>query len=52
MEEWEDELQDELSEKVEEFTDKGLTIRQVLGVLETLKCELISTIIVFDPEEE
>lgn len=48
MEEWEDELQEQLGEKVNEFLEKGLTIRQCVGVLETLKFELIGNIIVIE----
>lgn len=50
MEEWEDNLQEELDAKINEYLDKGLTIRQTLGVLETIKFELIGNIIVFEGE--
>ena len=52
MEEWEDELQNELNSILEDYEEKGITIRQIIGVLETLKYELISNnLIVFEPEE-
>lgn len=54
MEEWEDELQERLNEILEEYTDRGLTSRQVLGILETLKFEIIINLseVEFEPEEE
>ena len=48
MEEWEDALQSELVEKVGEYLDKGLTLRQVFGVLETLKAELLPQIMIIE----
>lgn len=51
MEEWEDELQLELSATIEDFIARGITVRQVLGVLETLKMELLPQIIMFEEEE-
>jgi len=50
MEEWEDTLQSELGEKCNDYLMKGLTVRQVIGVLETLKAELLPAIVVFDEE--
>lgn len=52
MEEWEDELQADLTECIDKYTSKGLTIRQVLGVMETLKSELLPQIIIVDENEE
>ena len=51
MEEWEDELQAILSNKIEEFLAKGITVRQVLGVLETTKMELMPQIMVVEDDE-
>ena len=50
MEDWEELLQSELSEKVNEYLDKGLTTRQVLGVLETLKAEILPQITIVEDE--
>lgn len=50
MEEWEDILQEELNNKCTEYIEKGLTIRQVMGVLETLKAELLPNIIIVEDE--
>ena len=52
MEEWEDELQLVLSNKVEDFLAKGITVRQAIGVLETLKMELLPQIIIFEAGDE
>lgn len=52
MEEWEDELQLILSTKIEEFIARGITVRQVIGVLETTKMELLPQIMVFEEDEE
>lgn len=52
MEEWEDALQSELGEKVAEYLDKGLTLRQVFGVLETLKAELLPQIMILEDDDE
>lgn len=52
MEEWEDLLQTELSEKLNEYLEKGLTNRQILGVLETLKMEILPHILIIGDEEE
>lgn len=51
MEEWEDELQLILTSKIEEFIALGITVRQVIGVLETTKMELLPQIMVFEEEE-
>ena len=48
MEEWEDILHSELGEKCTEYLEKGLTLRQVIGVLETIKAELLPNIIVVE----
>jgi hypothetical protein len=50
MEEWEDILQEELSNKCADYMEKGLTSRQIIGVLETLKAELLPNIIVVEDE--
>jgi hypothetical protein len=50
MEEWEDILQSELGEKCNDYLMKGLTVRQIIGVLETLKAELLPSIVIFDEE--
>lgn len=50
MEEWEDLLQEELGDKVNEYLEKGLTTRQAIGVLETLKAEILPNIMVFEEE--
>lgn len=54
MEEWEDELQKQLNEIVQPEIEKGLTVRQVCGVLDSLKFELLYNLgaIEFTPEEE
>lgn len=51
MEEWEDELQLRISTEIEGFLAKGITVRQVIGVLETTKMELLPQIMVFEEEE-
>lgn len=51
MEEWEDELQEELMKKVNEYIEKGLTHRQIMGVLECMKMELMP-LIEFEFEDE
>tara|TARA_B100000963_G_C22574893_1_gene647907 strand:- start:494 stop:658 length:165 start_codon:yes stop_codon:yes gene_type:complete len=52
MEEWEDALQTELGDKVAEYLDKGLTLRQVFGVLETLKAELLPSIMIIEGDDD
>jgi hypothetical protein len=52
MEEWEDELQEQLKEIVQPEIEKGFTVRQVCGVLDTLKFELIANMSVIEIEEE
>lgn len=52
MEEWEDELQSRLINTIEEFLAKGITVRQVIGVLETAKMELMPQIMMFEEEDE
>jgi hypothetical protein len=52
MEDWEDELQEQLNEIVEKEIEKGFTVRQVCGVLDTLKFELIANMSVIEIEEE
>jgi hypothetical protein len=52
MEEWEDELQEQLNEIVQPEIEKGFTVRQVCGVLDTLKFELIANMSVIEIEEE
>lgn len=52
MEDWEDELQEQLNEIVEEEIEKGFTVRQVCGVLDTLKFELIANMSVIEVKEE
>lgn len=53
MEKWEDELQEQLNEIAQREIEKGFTVRQVCGVLETLKFELIYNLgeVQFTPEE-
>ena len=50
MEEWEEQLQAELSETLDVYLAKGFTLRQCIGVLETLKSELMP-IVNFEPED-
>lgn len=50
MEEWEDTLQEQLSNTVDEYLQKGLTVRQVIGVLETLKQEMMPQIMFIEEE--
>ena len=52
MEDWEDEIQEELNERVEEYLAKGLTIRQILGIFDTLRFELISNLIFIVKDED
>ena len=54
MEEWEDELQEKLNEICQNVIKQGFTVRQVCGVLDTLKFELIYNLAVtdFEPESE
>ena len=52
MEEWEDELQEQLNLIVEQEIDRGLTVRQVCGVFDTLKFELIANMSVVELEVE
>jgi hypothetical protein len=54
MEEWEDELQERLNEIVQEQIEKGFTVRQCCGVLDTLKFELIYNLgeVEFTPEKK
>jgi len=52
MEEWEDELQDVLEEKCMEYIKKGLTYRQIFGVLYTVKCQLLPNIMILEDEED
>ena len=52
MEEWEDQFQEQLSEKCDEVLEKGFTVRQVCGVLDTLKFELIANMSVLEYEED
>ena len=52
MEEWEDELQDVLEEKCLEYIKKGLTYRQIFGVLYTVKCQLLPNIMILEDEED
>jgi len=52
MEDWEDELQEQLNEIVQEEISKGFTVRQVCGVLDTLRFELIANMSVVEIEEE
>jgi hypothetical protein len=52
MEDWEDELQEQLNEIVEGEIEKGFTVRQVCGVLDTLKFELIANMSVIEVKEE
>lgn len=52
MEDWEDELQEQLCEIVDREIEKGFTVRQVCGVLDTLKFELIANLSVVEFEEE
>jgi hypothetical protein len=52
MEDWEDEFQELLNQKCEEQIEKGFTVRQVCGVLDTLKFELIANLSVIELEDE
>ena len=52
MEEWEDELQDELNSICEDFIEKGLTTRQIIGCLSTVKFEYTANMSVIELEEE
>lgn len=52
MEDWEDELQEQLNEIVDREIEKGFTVRQVCGVLETLKFELIANMSVIEIEKK
>jgi hypothetical protein len=54
MEDWEDELQEQLNELIQPEIQKGFTVRQVCGVLDTLKFELIYNLgaVEFTPEEK
>lgn len=53
MEEWEDELQADLVSKAREYMEKGLTMRQIMGVVECMKMEIMPTYeIEFEDEEE
>ena len=52
MEEWEDELQDKLEEVCNDFMERGLTQRQIFGVLYTLKCQMLPNIICIEGEED
>jgi len=52
MEEWEDEFQELLNQKCEEQIEKGFTVRQICGVLDTLKFELIANMSVIELEDE
>lgn len=50
MEEWEDLLEEELGETIDKYLKKGLTVRQILGVLVGLTAMYTPTVIEFDPE--
>lgn len=52
MEEWEDELQARITDIIAEFVDRGITIRQVIGVLETTKGELLPHLMIIEDENE
>lgn len=51
MEEWEDRLQAEIEEIISKYSEEGLTIRQVIGVLETTKAVLNGNILIVEDEE-
>lgn len=52
MEEWEDELQDELTLVCEDFIQKGLTTRQIIACLGTLSFEYTANMSVIELDEE
>lgn len=52
MEDWEDELQDELGSVCEDFIEKGLTTRQIIACLGTLQFEYTANMGVIEFDEE
>ena len=52
MEDWEDQISEEINLIIDHNMDRGMTARQMIGILSTIKFELIANMAVIESDLE